>query len=413
MSRITTTTLACGMPLIVERIPGMRSVGLTWLVPAGSSRDPEDRQGISAMWSELLHRGAAGRSSREQADDFDRLGVGRNANVETFHMGIGATMLGSNLGAALPLIVDMVRRPNMDAASVEPARDLCLQSIEGLADDPQERVMVLLRRNHAPPPLNRPSIGTTEGIEAVRASELLPEWNRRAVPGGSVMALAGDVDAGRAAEALNRLLDGWSGSASEVVWTGEAPRGYYHEPDETNQVHIALGHDAPAEPDADCWPERIVTAVLSGGMSGRLFTEVREKRSLCYSVYASYGADAKYGRTVAYVGTTPERAQESLDVLLGELGRINTPEGRVTEGEFQRAAMGMKSRLVMSGESTGARAGALARDWHKLGRPRSLEELTASIDALRLEDVNAYLSRRSLGRTTIATIGPAALEVRV
>src|SRR5690606_595426 len=101
---------------------------------------------------------------------------------------------------------------------------------------------------------------------------------------------------------------------------------------------------------------------------------------------SSYAADARYGRGLAYVGTTPQRAQESLDVLRAELERVNTPEGRVDESEFARAVVGMKSRLVMSGESTSARASALVRDWRKLGRARTLAEMARAVDAVTLDD---------------------------
>ena len=112
----------------------------------------------------------------------------------------------------------------------------------------------------------------------------------------------------------------------------------------------------------------------------------------------------------AYVGTTPERAQESLDVLFAELERIQSPAGKVEKDEFDRARIGMKSRLVFSGESTAARAGALAGDWHRLGRARSLDEMAAQIDAVTLDQVNDYLSKRSMGRMTVQTLGPAELK---
>ncbi len=411
MGSISTTVLDCGTPLLVERIDGVRSCGLTWLLPAGSARDPDDRQGISAMWAELLVRGAGDLDSRAQADAFDRLGVSRGSGVETFHMSVSATLLGSRLKDALPLIVDMVRRPRMDADAVEPTRDLCVQSIESLKDDPSERLMTLMKGWHAPAPINRSPLGTLEGLARVQPADLLPMWHDRAKPRGSILALAGDVDASAAAAQLNALFKGWEGKSEDVTWGKPTGRGYHHEMDQTNQVHIAIAIDAPAESDAGCWPERIAAAVLSGGMSGRLFTEVREKRALCYSVYASYAADAKYGRTTAYVGTTPDKAQQSLDVLMAELRRILTPEGRITPQEFQRAVIGMKSKLVMSGESSGARANALARDWWKLGRARSLDDLTRIIDAITLDQVNAHLAQRKMGEITVATVGPGALKV--
>src|SRR6185503_155644 len=108
--------------------------------------------------------------------------------------------------------------------------------------------------------------------------------------------------------------------------------------------------------------------------------------------------------------STPERAQESLDVLHAELERINTPDGRITPDEFWRAVVGMKSRLVFSGESTSARAGSLAADYHRLGRARSLDEMAGEIDRVTLDQVNAYLAGRELGRLTVQTLGPAALR---
>jgi predicted Zn-dependent peptidase len=131
---------------------------------------------------------------------------------------------------------------------------------------------------------------------------------------------------------------------------------------------------------------------------------------LCYAVAAGYRGDKTYGGVSAYVGTTPERAQESLDVLRGELERITTPAGKVTPEEFNRAKIGLKSSLVFSGESTAARAGTLGADVRRLGKPRSLEEAAAEVEGVTLEQLNAYLSKRELGKMTIQTLGPAALK---
>lgn len=418
MPEIVVKQLACGMPLVCERMDGVKSVGLTWLLPFGAVHDPVNHLGMSAMCAQLLFRGAGDRDSRAQADALDTLGVGRGADTQTFRLALSATMLGSNLLDALPLLVDAVRRPRFENAAIEAVRDLCVQSIEGLDDDPQTKVMMNLRARHAAPPIDRSGMGTIEGIESVTREALVDAWQTLAAPGGSVLALAGEVDPQQAAGTLNELLDDWRGSTPDPEPEGVPERGDTHETQDTAQVHIALAHDAPAESDPDSALERIVTSALSGGMSGRLFTEVREKRSLCYSVNASYGADRAFGRVAAYVGTTPERAQEALDVLWNELTRINGPKrgqglalgGGITQSEFDRAIVGMNSRLVMSGESSSARANALAQDVRKIGRPRSLEERVAEIRAVTLKQVNDYLLRRRLGCCTVATIGPAALK---
>lgn len=396
-------------------MPGVRSAGITWLLPAGSATEPESRQGLGAMWSELLLRGAGDFDSRGQADAFDALGVSRSADVSTFHMRLSFTLLGGRVPAALPMIADMVLAPRMEEASVEPTRDLCMQALESLADDPQERAVLSLRARHADPPLNRSGMGTEEGLAAISREDLLDGWRLRAAPGGSIISIAGDIQAAGGAKAvaerLDQILTEWKGAAPVVALGRSSTRGtYHHIADKSSQVQVVLMHDAPAETNPDARLERVVSSVLSGGMAARLFTEVREKRGLCYSVSQSYAAERDYGRCLAYVGTTPERAQESLSVLLAELRRINTPDGRVTREEFDRAMIGIRSGIIFSGESTGARAASLAGDQYRLGRPRSLGEILARYESITLDEVNAYLSRRTLGPVTIVTLGQGELK---
>jgi predicted Zn-dependent peptidase len=154
--------------------------------------------------------------------------------------------------------------------------------------------------------------------------------------------------------------------------------------------------------------QRAAVAVLSGGMSGRLFTEVREKRGLCYAVFSRYAADQHRGMVLAYAGTTTARAQETLDVLVGELRRLS--DG-VRRDEFDRAVVGMKSHLIMQGESTPARSGALAADQAVRGRPRSLDELAKEVDALDFDQLNRFVATHRPGEMTTVTIGPAALKL--
>ena len=410
MSNIVTRKLSCGLPLIVEPIPGVRSCALTWLLPAGAAHDPADRLGLSALWAELLLRGCGTLDSRAHADACDALGIARSVECGPLFIRLGATMLGERLLDAIPLITDMVRRPRFDECSLDPARELALMAIDALKDDPQERAMLLARARHYPAPFDRSILGTTDGLNAATNDDVRSRWAERAVPAGSILAIAGAVDPDAAALTLDHLLKGWVGERNEPP-IGPAPsRGYHHAPDESNQVQILVLEDAPNDPDQSSTLERVTTNVLSGGMSGRLFTEVREKRGLCYAVSASYAADKRLGTRIAYVGTTPEKAQESLDVLWAELRRARTTAGAVTPDEFRRAVIGMKSGVVFSGESTGARANALAADFHRRGRARSLAEIASEIDRVTLDGVNAYLASAAAStRATIQTLGPVAL----
>lgn len=406
---IASFTLDSGARLVVEPIASAQSAALAWLTPAGSADEPDDKLGLGAMLEELLLRGAAGKSSREIADATDLLGASRDARLETFHLALSSTFLGARFPDVARLIAGSIRQPALAEDAVDPARQLALQSLKGLADEPQSRVMYAAREFHAPDPINRSGLGTETGLASITRDDLVAYWQRRARPEGSIIAVAGAVEPNAAAGALNQLLSGWSGAAEPPAWSGAGARGYHHIESSSEQTHIAVIHDAPAEPSNDAVLERLAVAVLSGGMSGRLFTEVREKRGLCYAVSAGYAAQRDYGRVIAYSGTTPERAQDTLDVLVAELRRINEKAGAVDQSEFDRARIGLKSRLVMSGESTTARANALAADVAKLGRPRSLTEIADEIDAVTLDQLNDYLARRTLGALTVCTLGPKEL----
>ncbi|MCP3904152.1 MAG: insulinase family protein [Planctomycetes bacterium] len=411
MTEITSQRLACGATLVVEPVPNVASAALSWLLPVGSAGDADERDGMAAMLSEMIFRGAGELSSRDHSDALDRLGVQRSSGTRSRHLQISALLVGDRLTEALPLLTAMIREPSLPGAAVDPVRSLCLQSLEALEDDPQQLVMLRLREQHLPPPLGRHGYGDATALEAVTGDDLRQAWAARCAPGGSILAAAGDIDAGGLARSLDELLDGWSGEHREVPVTGVAPRGYRHIERDTQQVHVGLAFDAPPESDTDAMLERLAIAVLSGSTSGRLFTEVRQKRSLCYSVGASYRASRDFGLVALYAGTTPERAQETLDVCTAEIDRL-LGNATVTAEEFARAVIGLKSHLVMQGESTPARAAAVVEDTDRLGRARSLEEVAAQVDAITLDELNAYCANRAAGALTIVSIGKQPLEPR-
>jgi predicted Zn-dependent peptidase len=406
MSRIVAGQLDCGAALVVEPIPSVASVALNWLLPLGAATDPPHGDGMAAMLSELVFRGAGSLDSRGHSDALDRLGVQRSSQVLTHHLRLTATLVGDRLPEALPLLTDMVVGPALPAGAVDAVRSLCLQSLDGLDDDPQHLVMLRLRERHLPPPFHRHGYGDRSVLQRSAIETLRESWAERCLPGGSILAAAGAVEPEALGGRLNELLAGWSGSATPPAEWGAPPRGHTHSAQDTAQMHIGVAYDAPRESDSKSMHERLAVGVLSGGSSARLFTEVRQKRSLCYSVGASYGAGRDYGVVTLYAGTTPQRAQETLDVCSAEIERLR--EG-VTASEFDRAVTGLKSHLIMQGESTAARAAAIGNDYFRLGRARTLDDVAGEIDAITPDALNAYLRSRQFGDLTMASVGPVEL----
>jgi len=400
-----------GLHLVAERVPGVRSVAVSLLVPVGVAAEPQARGGAAAVLSEMVFRGAGDLSARDHADALDRLGVHRSAHAGTHHLHLTAVMLGENLADAAPLLLDAARRPTLGEDAFTAARQLAVQELDALDDNPQDRAMIELSARHHPIPFGRPACGDRAGLAALTADDIRGFHAAAAVPEGSILSFAGDVDF----DALRALVTGgpadisdWAGRTDEPTEAAAPPRGYHHVETDASQTHIALAYDAPARPHPDAATQRAAVAVLSGGMSGRLFTEVREKRGLCYAVMARYAGSRDRGAVVAYAGTAGERAQETLDVLAGELRRLT--DG-ADAAEFDRAMVGMRSRVVMQGESTSARAAALANDLYTLGRPRSLDEMRAEVESVTLDKLNTYLAAHPPGEMTTVTIGPSGLNI--
>lgn len=407
LNNIGVHTCANGLVVVTEPMSGVESAALRWLVPAGAVFEDIHNLGCSSVCAEMLMRGAGKLDSKSQANAFDRVGALRDLSNSIRYINLSTSLIGNRLTDALPLIADIIRCPLLSDDSFTPARELALQAVASLADDPHQRTALAARKRHLPAPYNRDTMGTQEGIESLTHDGLVSWWNAHAKPTGSVISIAGNFDHQRAIEDIESLTSDWTGRVDQPISTDVPTRGYAHIIDESNQVQIMIVHDGPNITHADNMLEKLTIAVLSGGMSGRLFTEVREKRGLCYSVSAAYRADKDRGVVTNYVGTTPERAQESLDVLMSEINRIG--EGNVTQEELDRAKTGFKSKLIFSGESTGARASAIAADMLNLGRARTLDEILNKVHSVSLEELNAYLKRRDIGKVTIQTLGPSAL----
>ncbi len=397
-----------GLTLLVEPMADVASVGMTLLLPAGACTEPQQQHGVGAVLSEMLFRGAGGMDARAHCQAMDLLGIKRSAEVHTYHTRIGGIFLGRRIEQALPLLADLALRPALPDSALQPCRELALQAIDALEDEPQQRVIEELRRAHFGPVLGRSTLGDRRTIGALTLEQVRHHHAVRFVPGSSILALAGAVDFDTARQMAEQLLGDTGDSAPLPDDHAQPGGGYKHVPADTTQQHIALAYPTVPLNHPDAMTQRLAVAVLSGGMSGRLFTEVREKRGLCYAVFASYSSLLNRGSVFAYAGTTTARAPDTLAVLQRELQRLS--DG-AKEDEFERARIGLKSRLVMQGESTSARAAAIASDQFLLGRPRSLDEIEEEIDAVSLDALNAFLAAHRPEQFTVLSIGPEPLEV--
>lgn len=401
-------TFPNGLVLVAEPMPGVRSAAFTMLLPAGAAYESPERAGAASMLTEWITRGAGTRNSFELLTALDNLGVNHGESAQTLHTSISAATLGSNLIPALELFADVVLRPRLEDDEVEPIRALALQNLRSLEDDPSTKVIYDLRQRHFPDPWGRPSPGSTEGVSGMTPNDLRGFFERNYRPNGSILGVAGLVDWPALLDAVGKLFGGWKAQPDPAI--AERPTGPArdHILRETQQIQIALAYPSATVDSPDYYRARAATAILGGYSSARLFTEVREKRGLCYSVYASYESQPSRAAVLCYAGTSADRAQETLDVTVGEIERL--ARGGVETEELETMRAGLKSSLIMQQESSMSRSASLASDWYYLGRVRSLDEISAALDALTPESVGDYASKQDLGAMTIVTLGPAALK---
>jgi len=398
-----------GFTLVAEEMEHVQSAAFNLVLPAGAATDPEGQEGSATVLQGLVYRGAGERTSRELSDALDALGVQRGGGAALEHVSFSGALLGEDLGRALALHADIVRRPHLPEEEFPAEQALALQELASLDDNPAQKLFVKLTRAFFPGPHGRNPLGTQEGLENLTIESIRADYARRYRPDGAILAVAGRLDWETLRAQVEDLFGDWEGSGPRQPQPSIQDRPtYVHYAQATAQEHIGVAYPEVTVEEPTYYDAQMAVQVLSGGTSSRLFMEVREKRGLVYAVTARSQVIRDLGFVLCYAGTTPDRSQETLDVLLEELRRL--PEG-VTAEEVERARTGLLSALVMMGESTPARAGAIANDFYLRGRVRSLDEIRAALEKVTPESIQAHLKAHPPQDFTIVTLGPTSLKL--
>jgi predicted Zn-dependent peptidase len=397
-----------GLTLLAEPMDWLESAAFSLLVPAGAERDPKPFAGLSNFVCEMAQRGCGKRSSRQFIEDLELLGVDSSGSVSNAFTSYGGAMPAEKLCDALTIYADVVRNPHLADDQFADAQQVCIQEVRSHDDDLAHKVMTELRQRRYPDPYSRVSYGSIEAIEQTTIDDVRNHFRDFHQPQGAILSVAGKIDWPALRDHVSQLFGDWTGSNASVAETPACDDLYVHIAHNSSQTHLAISYESVPYASDDYFQSHGAVGVLSGGMSSRLFTEIREKRGLCYSVYATCETVRDRGAVVGYAGTTTERAQETLDVLVEELLRLQ--EG-VGEEELQRLKARIKSQLIMAQESSGARSSQIAWDWYHLNRIRSLEELSSIIDGLTCQSINQYLVDHPPRDFRVVTLGAQQLEI--
>jgi len=405
--RFEKTTLDSGVTVVTETMAEVRSVSCGFWFDVGARDEPQNLAGTSHFLEHLLFKGTPTRSAKQIADSFDAVGGDVNAFTGKEYTCYYCRVLDQDLPMALDVLTDMVTNSLIDAEELESERNVILEEIAMHEDAPDELVHDLFYRSmwegH---PLGRPVLGYNETIGAVKRDEVADYWRERYSPSNLVVAAAGHVQHDVLVERVNAIFDGGHGKRTlRADGAPVAAPGVDVHRRPTEQAHIIMGMPGLHRGHEDRHALSLLDTVLGGGMSSRLFQEIREKRGLAYSVYSYRSLFADAGTFAIYVGTTPQNAETVIDIVRSEIASVLN-DG-LSENEFERGKGHLKGSLVLSSEDPGSRMTRLGKGQLTTGEILSIDELIDKVDALQMEDIER-VAQRVLGSDSfrVTVVGP-------
>jgi predicted Zn-dependent peptidase len=408
---IRRTRLESGLRIVTEELPALRSVSVGFWVGVGARDEHDHEFGASHFLEHLLFKGTADRSAAQIAHAVESVGGDMNAFTAQEMTAFYVRVPDEQLDLALDILADVVWSPALRANDVDAERNVILEELHMRDDAPDDIVHELFAGAMFPDhPLGREVLGTQQSIEDMTRDSIASFHGRHYRPSSIVVAAAGNLTHDRVVDRLTRHADAVEAGpdvdlARSVEGLAPArPRAVITKPVE--QVHVVIGTRSVARQDPDRYPLTVLNQALGGGMSSRLFQEVRERRGLAYSVYSYRVAYVEIGAFGVYAGTAPVRAEETIDVLGAELDRVIRDDG-IRDDELVAAKGHLKGSMALSLETSNSRMHRLGSSELMLGEALSLDEVTTLVEAVTPDDVARVVGRLfSSGSRTLAVVGP-------
>ncbi len=397
--------LSNGLTIVTDPMPQLESAAVGVWVNAGARNETRALMGVSHMLEHMAFKGTETRSARDIAVEIEAVGGFLNAYTSREQTAFHARVLRADVPLALDILADILTRPTFEQSELERERQVVLQEIGQARDTPDDIIFDHLQATIYPgQPMGWPILGDDDTVAQFTRAHLSTYMQANYLAGGMTLVASGAVTHAQivrlAEEKFSALRPGETPAPSAARWVG----GDMRQSDSLEQAHLTFAFPGLAQTDPNIYAAQVYVTALGGGMSSRLFQEVREKRGLCYSIYAFAHSANDSGLVGVYTGTGEAEAGQIAPVVAGEMASL--AEG-ATEVEVARAKAQLKSGLLMGLERPSTRAEQIAGQMFSYGRVLGVEELTA-----RLDEVDAAAVRRfgtmlmQSERPAIAALGP-------
>ena len=398
IERVQKDVFPNGLTIISEQMPSVRSVSVGIWLRTGSRQEREEENGISHFIEHMLFKGTKHRTAEEIARSADAIGGHLDAFTSKEATSFSIKVLDEHLPRAFAILGDLVQNPLFDSEHISKERQVIQEEIKMVEDMPDDLVHEIFTqtywRGHA---LGRPILGTRQTVGHFERRELVNYFRRYYAPNNLIVAAAGNVEHSRVLELTTREFG--NVPAGRPIKPSPPPVANPHikhrKKKDLEQVHICMGAPGFHQTHERRFPAYILNSVLGGGMSSRLFQNIREKRGLAYSVFSSLNAFHDAGCLSIYAGTATDKARQVVELIIEELRRMKAT--LLTPEELQHAKDYLKGSLLLSLEGTMSRMAHLARQEAYFGRHVTLDEIAAGVDSVTPEQV------QSVARDLIST----------
>ena len=393
-----------GLRVMIESIPGVRSVSFGIWVKTGSRYEDLDNNGVSHFIEHMLFKGTQRHSAKDIADRFDGIGGNVNAFTSKEYTCYYAKVLDEHLPIAVAILSDMFFNSQLADEELAKEKNVILEEISMYEDTPDDTVHDLASSAaYDGHPLAYSILGTVERLNAMGSSDLRKYMSERYRIDNTVISIAGNVG-----EDVLALLEEHFGQfdvrGSEQAVTAASFRSnaLFHRK-KTEQNHLCLTFPGCSIQEPNLYAMILLNNTIGGGMSSRLFQEIREKRGLAYSVYSYHTSYADSGLFTVYAGTAPKQTQDVYDLTMEMLSDV-AAKG-LSEAEISRGKEQLKGNLILSLESTSSRMNRIGKNELMLGRHYSLDDMLARIDRVTLDDVNDIIKNMMQQPCAVALVG--------
>lgn len=408
------TTLANGLRVLTETMPSVRSASIGIWADVGSSLERPEQRGISHLVEHMLFKGTQRRSAREIAETMDGVGGNLNAFTDKETTCYYAKVIDRHVPLALDVLSDMFLHSRFDAEELAKEQKVVLEEIKMYDDSPDELIHDLfLQTMWSNSNLGEPTIGFERTVTAVKPDDLREHMKRHYAPDSVIVAAAGNVDHDHFAELVAECFASFSGTSERFAPDAPAttPAALIRQKD-SEQAYVVLGSRGLSVRDDRRFALSVLDTALGGGMSSRLFQEIREKRGLVYTVYSFQAAYRAAGLFGIFAGTSAENVQPCIDVISEQLRALR--EVHIGENELHLAKEHIKGNLTLSLEATSSRMIRLGRNEFALGRQMTPEEIEERVDAVSSREIqelaNDLFAEDQLGLCILGPVDEASIE---